>query len=132
MDDDDKFKGPRPWRRKGPKDGESDERVTKGGHKFKWNPTGNEGTGIWEYVKPNGKKSSDNNADNESSSASSTTTSETDVDSSTNKKPKKTVTFNESTKDATSISVNKSKLLSNLASLDDSQKAFISQFVPKE
>ena len=32
---------PQPWRTKGPKDGEPLERITKGGHTFKWDPTGN-------------------------------------------------------------------------------------------
>ena len=48
------------------------------------------------------------------------------------KKAKKNVTFDENTKDATSVSVSKSRLLANLAHLDDSQKYFIAQFVPKD
>ena len=36
---DNRFKGkPRPWRTKGPKDGESLEKISKGGHTFKWVP----------------------------------------------------------------------------------------------
>ena len=50
---------PRPWRLTGPKDGESFERVTKGGHTFKWNPVENHGTGIWDFVKAGKDGSSD-------------------------------------------------------------------------
>ena len=32
---------PRPWRTRKPKDGEPFEKITKGGHTFKWDPVGN-------------------------------------------------------------------------------------------
>ena len=43
---------PGTWRTKGPRDGEPLERITKDGHTFKWDPTGNNGTEFWDFVKP--------------------------------------------------------------------------------
>ncbi len=42
---------PRPWRTRAPNDGAPLEKVTKGGHTFKWDPSGNNGTGFWDFVK---------------------------------------------------------------------------------
>ena len=123
--EDTKYK-PRPWRTKPPKDGEPTEKVSKGGHTFKWNPSGNDGTGFWDFVKPV------ESASKETTKTSSTSAKVLEVPSPEKKKSEKTVTFNDSTQDATTILVNKNRLLSNLGYLDDSQKAFISQFVPKE
>ena len=119
---------PRPWRTKAPKDGAPLEKVTKGGHTFKWDPVGNNGTGFWDFV-----KSGDNSAVSLSVGSSLKPESENSQNvHQAQKKAKKTVSFDEKTKDATNISVNKSRLLANLAHLDDSQQSFIAQFVPKE
>ena len=123
---DGKKSGPRPWRLKGPKAGEPLERVTKGGHSFKWDPVGNNGTGIWQFVKPGKDDSSDEKRKPSTNVEPSTATEPSP------KKARKTVTFDEKTKDATKIEVNKARLLANLAHLDDSQRAFITQFVPKD
>ena len=48
---------PRPWQTRAPKDGAPLEKVTKGGHTFKWDPVGNNGTGFWYFI-----KSGDNSA----------------------------------------------------------------------
>ena len=71
-------------------------------------------------------------ASKETTKTSSTSAKVVEVPSPEKKKSKKTVTCNDSTQDATTILVNKNRLLSNLRYLDDSQKAFISQFVQKE
>ena len=118
---------PRPWRTKPPKDGDPLERVTKGGHIFKWNSVGNNCTGFWEYV-----KSEENSANPLPVGTKPMPASGDSQNVSVKKKAKKTVSFDEKTKDATNISVNKSRLLANLAHLDDSQQSFIAQFVPKE
>ena len=115
---------PQPWRTKPPKDGDPLEKVTKGGHTFKWNPDGNNGTGFWEYV-----KSEENPVDSSSVRTNPTRESDDSTNVPAKKKAKKTVIH---TKDATNISVNKSHLLANLAHLDDSQQSFLAQFVPKE
>ena len=127
--DDGKIKyQPRPWRTKAPKDGEPFEKITKGGHTFKWDPVGNNGTGFWEFVK------SGDNTSGVSLSVGTTPKPKGNIlpNVSPQKKTKKTVSFDENTKDATNVSVNKSRLLANLTHLDDSQQSFIAQFVPKE
>ena len=118
---------PRPWRTKAPKDGAPLEKITKGGHTFKWDPAGNNGTGFWDFV-----KSGDIPVDSLPVGTSPKPESENSQTVPAQKKAKKTVSFDENTKDATNVSVNKSRLLANLAHLDDSQKSFIAQFVPKE
>ena len=111
---------------KGLKDGEYLEKVSKGGHTFRWDPLVNDGTGFWEFVQAtNGTKPA---ATDSTSRASENVSTSGEY---TKKKAKKTVAFDESTKDATTLSVNKTRLLSNLAHLDSSQQAFIAQFVPK-
>ena len=118
---------PRPWRTKLLKDGTPLEKVTRGGHTFKWDPAGNNGTGFWEYV-----KSKDGSEDSSPKDTEPQPVSDDNTTVPSKKKAKKTVSFDNNTKDATTISVNKSRLLANLAQLDDSQKSFLTQFVPKE
>ena len=118
---------PRPWRTKAPKDGAPLEKVTKGGHTFKWDPVGNNGTGFWDFV-----KSGDNPEVPPTVSTSLKPASDDSQNVPAQKKAKKTVSFDENTPDATNVSVNKSRLLANLAHLDESQQSFIAQFVPKD
>ena len=117
---------------RGPKYGEPFERISKGGHIFKWNPAGDNGTGFWDFVKTGDDKSGDAKPADTTSKPSSDTNISSIPEDSPKKKARKNVSFDENTKNATTVSVNKSCLLANLTHLDDSQQSFIAQFVPKE